>query len=370
MKIALVHDYLIQYGGAERVLESFCELFPNAPIYTLVYNKKTLGKAFQDKEIRTSFLQKIPFSRSEHHLFPILMPMAVEQFDLSYYDVILSDSASYAKGVITKPSTLHICYCHTPMRYAWDDCHKYTQEFYYPSFIKKIVPLGMNYVRIWDKLAAQRVDQFIANSKLVKNRVKKYYGEEAKVIYPPLFLKNFKMEDQQEPGKYYLMVGRLVPYKKFDLGIQVFNKLGLPLKIVGDGPQFRALKKMAHSNVELLGGLESSGEKLAKVYQNCKALVYPQEEDFGLVPLEAMASGKPVIAYGKGGALETVEERITGIFFKKQDSKSLEQAIKKFEKMKFDPMVIRKRAESFSKKRFKKEIKDFLEEKIKDFRNN
>ncbi|MEA3273099.1 MAG: glycosyltransferase [Patescibacteria group bacterium] len=370
MKIALIHDYLIQYGGAERVLESFCELFPRAPIYTLVYNKKILGNVFGKREIRTSFLQKIPFSRSEHHLFPILMPMAVEQFDLSHYDVILSDSASYAKGVITGPKTLHICYCHTPMRYAWDDCHKYTQEFYYPSFIKKMVPLGMNYIRIWDKLAAQRVDYFIANSNLVKKRIGKYYKEQAKVIYPPLFLEHFKRSQEKTSAEYYLMVGRLVPYKKFDLGVKVFNKLGLPLKIVGGGPQYKNLKRMANKNVELLGGLKSSSKELIEVYQNCKALIYPQEEDFGLVPLEAMAMGKPVIAYRKGGAVETVKEGVTGIFFNNQDVSSLEKALKKFEKKEFNPQIIREHAKSFSKERFKQEILDFIEHKVKEFKNN
>jgi len=370
MKIALVHDYLIQYGGAERVLESFCELFPRAPIYTLVYNKKILGSIFGKREIRTSFLQKIPFSRSEHHLFPILMPMAVEQFDLSHYDVIISDSASYAKGVITGPKTLHICYCHTPMRYAWDDCHKYAKEFYYPSFIKKTVPLGMNYIRIWDKLAAQRVDYFIANSNLVQKRISKYYKEQSKVIYPPLFLEHFKKSQEKTSADYYLMVGRLVPYKKFDLGIKVFNKLGLPLKIIGDGPQYKKLRRIAKKNVELLGGLESSSKELVDVYQNCKALIYPQEEDFGLVPLEAMALGKPVIAYKKGGVVETVKEGVTGTFFNKQDELSLKKAIKRFEKMEFNPQVIREHAKSFSKARFKQEILDFVENKVKEFKNN
>ena len=365
MRIALIHDYLVQYGGAERVLESFSELFPRAPIYTLVYDKKLLGNTFGRKEIRTSFLQKIPLSRSEHRLFPILMPMAIEQFDLSHYDVVLSDSSSYAKGVITKPNTIHICYCHTPTRYAWDDCHKYTREFYFPSLIKKFIPLGMNYVRMWDKIASKRVDYFIANSNLVKNRIKKYYKATSRVIYPPVYLKNFKLnENGGSRGDYYLMVGRLVPYKKFDLGIRVFNKLGLPLKIVGDGPEYKSLKRIAKKNIELVGELKSHGKKIVTAYQNCKALIYPQEEDFGLVPLEAMACGKPVIAYRKGGALETVKEGITGIFFDNQSEKNLTAAIKEFTKTNFDPFTIRKHAENFNKERFKKDILDFISDKI------
>ncbi|MBD3245177.1 MAG: glycosyltransferase [Candidatus Moranbacteria bacterium] len=372
MRIALVHDYLIQYGGAERVLESFMEIFPKAPVYTLIYDEKTLGKTFKNKLIRTSFLQKIPFAKSEHHFFPILMPTAIEQFDLSYYDVVLSDSSSYAKGVVTSPGTLHICYCHTPMRYAWDDCHKYTREYNYPWGVKKLVPIGMNYIRIWDRMAAQRVDHFIANSNLVQRRIKKYYKANSKVIYPPLFLENFKLQPQDLTFKenkkrqkdYYLMVGRLVPYKKFDLAIKAFNKLGLPLKIAGGGPEMKKLKKIAKKNIEFLGSLKSSGNLLPKIYQGCRALIYPQEEDFGLVPLEAMACGKPVIAYKKGGALETVQEGQTGIFFNSQTVKDLISAVKRFEKMNFDPEKIVHYSKGFSKTRFKKEIEKFIEEKL------
>jgi glycosyltransferase involved in cell wall biosynthesis len=369
MKIALIHDYLVQYGGAERVLESFMELFPRAPVYTLVYDKKIVGKVFNNKEIRTSFLQKVPFSRSEHYLFPIIMPMAVEQFDLSYYDVVLSDSSSYAEGVITKPETVHVCYCHTPMRYAWDDCHKYAREFYYPSLIKKIIPFGMNYIRMWDRIAAERVDFFIANSQLVKKRIKKYYKRESTVINPPVFLDNFKKTDDKQKkvveGGYYLMVGRLVPYKKFDLGIKVFNELGLPLKIVGDGPEFKNLKKIAKDNVELLGSYKSTSKELVEIYENCKALIYPQEEDFGLVPLEAMALGKPVIAYRKGGALETVKDGLSGIFFDEQTKKKLIKAIKDFQKIRFNSEKIMKHAKNFGKERFKKEIELFVNNSLK-----
>ena len=370
MKIALVHDYLVQYGGAERVLESFCELFPRAPVYTLVYNEAMLGDIFKGKEIRTSFLQRVPFSRKEHRLFPILMPMAIEQFDLSHYDVVLSDSSSFAKGIITRPETTHICYCHTPMRYAWDDCHKYTQEFYYPSIIKKVVPFGMNYVRLWDRQAADRVDHFIANSNLVKKRIEKYYQADAQVIYPPVFLENFSPAKEvisKEDSGYYLMVGRLVPYKKFDLGIQVFNQLKLPLKIVGDGPEFKSLEKIAGPTIEFVGGLKSYSKKLVSLYQQAKALIYPQEEDFGLVPLEAMAVGKPVIAFERGGALETVVADKTGIFFKEQTKAALIAAVQKFEKMEtnsyFDPLEIRAHAQKFNKDRFKKEIQEFILEK-------
>ncbi|MBD3238321.1 MAG: glycosyltransferase [Candidatus Moranbacteria bacterium] len=371
MRIALVHDYLIQYGGAERVLESFCELFPNAPIYTLVHNQSALSKAFQKKEIITSFLQKIPFSRSEHHFFPVLMPMAIEQFDLSYYDVVLSDSSSYAKGVITKPNALHICYCHTPMRYAWDDCHKYTREFHlYPKIIKKLVPVGMNYIRLWDQMAAKRVDHFIANSRLVQKRIKKYYKTDSTVIHPPVFLENFqplKKQPDSDQG-YYLMVGRLVPYKKFDLGIQAFNRLKKKLKIVGSGPELKKLKKIAGPNIEFLGRLSSSGADLTRVYQKAKALIYPQEEDFGLVPLEAMACGRPVIAYGQGGATETVVSGKTGIFFHDQSPAGIIKAVHEFEKINFNPKIIANHAQSFSQKNFKKHILNFIQKHARDLK--
>jgi glycosyltransferase involved in cell wall biosynthesis len=330
----------------------------------LVYNKELLGDVFGERTIRTSFLQKIPFSRREHRFFPILMPMAVEQFDLSYYDLVLSDSSSYAKGVITRPGALHICYCHTPMRYAWDDCHKYAREFYYPSWVKRAIPFGMNYVRIWDWAAAKRVDHFIANSCLVKDRIKKYYKAEASVIHPPVSLDNFQVQNKTKD--YYLMAGRLVPYKRFDLGVKAFNKLKLPLKIVGSGSELERLKAMAGKNIEFIGSLKSYGQELAKIYGECKALIYPQEEDFGLVPLEAMASGRPVIAFRRGGAKETVKEGITGIFFSKQDTRSLISAVQRFNDLSFDPEVIRHHAEGFSKERFKKEILDFINQKLKD----
>jgi len=371
MKVALVHDYLVQYGGAERVLECFSEIFPMAPIYTLVYDRRALKNIFDEKRIRTSFLQKIPLAASEHRLFPVLMPTAIEQFDLSYYDVVLSDSSSFAKGVITRPGTLHVCYCHTPMRYAWDDCHKYTREFYFPSLIKKAIPFAMNYIRLWDRLAAQRVDSFIANSCLVRDRIRKYYRVPARVIHPPVFLENFTLPDNEiSEDPYYLMVGRLVPYKRFDLGVKVFNKLGLPLRIVGDGPEYKNLKKMAGPNVTLIGSLESSGRDLVKMYQNCEALVYPQEEDFGLVPLEAMACGKPVIAYRGGGALETVQEGITGIFFDTQEEDALVAALDMFKSMRFDPVRIRQHAQNFNKIRFKEEIETFIKEELRIHRSN
>lgn len=365
MRVALIHDYLNQYGGAERVLEAFCEIYPDAPIYTLIYDPKKMRGAFLDKKIQTSFLQKIPFAKSKHRIFPLLMPLAIEQFDLSDYDIILSDSASFAKGVITRPETLHICYCHTPPRYAWDDSHKYIEEFGMPGIIKKLVPFFMNYIRLWDREAALRVDKFICNSNFVAKRIKKYYNREAKVIHPPVDAKEFVPGRKTE--NFFLMVGRLLPYKRFDIAVQAFNKLGKPLKIIGDGPERKKLEKIAKKNIEFLG--ELSGDKLKEYYQNCQALIFPQEEDFGIVALEAMACGRPVIAYHGGGALESVKEGETGIFFNQQTPESLIKAVKSFRADNFDSQKIRKHALKFDKEKFKKKIKNFVEKSYHDYRN-
>jgi glycosyltransferase involved in cell wall biosynthesis len=362
MKIALVHDYLVQYGGAERVLECFCELFPYAPIYTIVYDRQAMHGKFFEKDIRASFLQKFALARKQHRIFPLFMPLAIEQFDFSKYDVVLSDSSSYAKGIITRPETLHICYMHTPMRYAWDDCQKYTQDFSFPGFIKKLVPLAMNYIRLWDKVSAERVDYFIANSRFVAKRVNKYYRKKAAVIHPPVNTENFYVSQNQ--GNYFLMVGRLIAYKRHDIAIQAFNELGLPLKIIGRGPEMKRLKKMAKDNIEFLGRV--SDEKLAKYYAECQAFIFPQEEDFGIVAIEAMASGRPVIAYRGGDIPEHLEEEKTGVFFENQTAEDIIRAVGKFRGEKFDPHYIRSKSLKFDKEVFKSKIKDYLKKSLSE----
>lgn len=358
MKIALVHDYLNQYGGAEKVLEAFTEIFPNAPIYTLIYSPKKIQGAFSNKKIYTSFLQKIPFTRSHHRFFPVLMPLAVEKFDLSDFDVVLSDSASFAKGIITNSNSLHVCYCHTPTRYIWDDSHKYIKDFSISRLVKFFIPIFLNYVRLWDREASFRVDKFICNSKFVANRIRKYYKRNAEVIYPPVDVKRFSLAVGQSKD-YFLIVGRLLPYKRFDIAIKAFNELEIPLKIIGDGPERKSLEKLAKWNIEFLG--EVSNNNLKEYYHNCQALIFPQEEDFGIVALEAMACGKPVIAYRGGGALESVKEGETGIFFDQQSPGALIEAIKNFKSDKFNPSVIHSHALKFDKEIFKKKIKEFVE---------
>ena len=360
MRVALVHDYLNQYGGAERVLEALGQIFPEAPIYTLLYDKKKTGYAFENRKIYTSFLQKIPWLKTHHRSFLMLMPLAIEQFDLSQYDLVISDSASFAKGVITKPKTLHICYCHTPTRYAWDDSHKYIEEFGYSRVIRKIIPFFMNYIRLWDEMAAQRVDEFITNSHFVARRIKKYYHREAVVIHPPVKTNLFNISSNTDD--YFLMVGRFLPYKRFDLAIEAFNQLGWPLKIVGDGPQKTQLKKQAKDNIEFVGLV--SDKKLKNFYTHCRAFIFPQEEDFGIAPAEAMSAGRPIIAYRAGGVLEIVKEGITGLFFDKQTSECLIETLKKFRSLDFDPQIIRQHALQFDEEVFKSKIRDFIEKDI------
>lgn len=366
MKVALVHDYLVQYGGAERVLEVFCEIFPNAPIYTLVYDKDIFNDRFGGKKIYTSFLQSLPFSKSHHRSFPILMPMAIENFDFSSYDVVLSDSNSYAKGIITNPGTLHICYCHTPMRYAWDDYYSYTANFSVIKLIRKIIPLAMNYIRLWDKISADRADQYITNSNFVAKRITKYYRRSAEVIYPPVSLSFFSQRGKIRKEDYFLIVGRLIPYKRFDLVIGAFNILGLRLKIIGDGPEAQRLKKMAKANIEFLGW--QPDEAVREYYAKANAFLFPQEEDFGIVALESLASGTPVIAYRGGGALEIIKEGVNGIFFNAQTVDAIIGAVRNFKDGDFDREKIRQSVADFDKEIFKERIKGFIETKWKNFK--
>lgn len=363
MKIALVHDYLVQYGGAERVLECFTEIFPEAHIYTIMYDEKLMHGVFEHKKIHTSFLQKFPLAKKRHRIFPLLMPSAIEQFDFSAYDVVLSDSSSYAKGIITSPETLHICYMHTPMRYAWDDCQKYTDDFGLPWIVKKMVPFFMNYIRIWDAVSAERVDKFIANSNFVAKRIRKYYKKEVTVINPPVNVDKFYIQkDAKKKGNYYLMVGRLITYKKHDITIKAFNKLGLPLKIIGRGPELKRLRKIAKSNIEFLERVND--ESLPEYYANCKAFIFPQEEDFGIVAIEAMSAGRPLIAYRGGDIVENLEDEKTGVFIEKQNPQSIINAVNKFTKIKFDPNYIREKSLKFNKDIFKSKIYQYVKKEL------
>lgn len=364
IKIAIVHDWLVSFAGAEQVISALLEIFPDAPIFTSIYNPEKFPEIFQKRKVYTSYLQKIPF-RKHQLLFPF-MGRAFEQFDLSDFDIVLSSSTASSKGIITKPDTLHICYCNTPTRYLWSHYHEYLNQMEFGilnPIIRWRMPKIAYKLRIWDRLAADRVDLWLANSKNSASRVKKYYRADARVIYPPVSIENFKVS--QEIGDFFLVCSRLIPYKKVDIVVEAFNELGLPLKIIGTGSIEKKLKKMARSNIEFLG--RTDDKSLKKYYSRALASIFPTEEDFGIVPVESMASGRPVIAYKKGGARETVIPRITGLFFESQTKESLISAIRKFQKMKFDPQIIKKHAEKFSKGHFKEEIESFIYDNYEKF---
>ncbi|MBU1164731.1 glycosyltransferase [Patescibacteria group bacterium] len=358
MKIALVHDHLTQEGGAEKVLQVLQEIYPDAPTHTLFYNEKKV-RAFNNKNIITSFLQKMPFALKHYQMYLPLMPTATESYNLMDYDVVISSSSAFSKGIITRSNTIHVCYCHTPTRYLWSDTHKYVEELRYNILIKKFIPLILTRLRQWDRLAADRVDYFLASSSNVSKRIKKYYNRESKVIYPPVATNKFKISEQIE--NYFLTGGRLVAYKRFDLAVEAFNHLKIPLKIFGDGPELHNLKKIAKSNIEFLGKI--SDEELIKLYSHAQAFINPQIEDFGITAVESMASGRPVIAFAAGGALEQIVEGVSGKFFDEQTWESLADAVIRFQNEKYNPEKIKLASEKFRIERFKKEITDFVNTK-------
>lgn len=363
MKIALVHDWLTNMGGAERVVINFKEIYKDAPIYTTLYDPDNLDNELKNINVKTSFLQKPKNLRKGHQRLLPFMPMAFESFDLNEYDVVLSSSSSCAKGVITNPNTMHVCYCHTPMRYAWEYYYEYANEWGLNKLKGKLLKYVMNYMRMWDRVSADRVDYFIANSENVAKRIWKHYRRESVVIHPPVRCKLFNISDIDED--YFLIVSRLVPYKRIDLAVQAFNELGLPLVVIGVGKDLDRLKAMAKNNIKFLG--RQPDEVIKEYYSKCRAFVFPGEEDFGITPLEAQASGRPVIAYGKGGALETVVEQRTGVFFKQQTVEDLKDAVSRFQSLSFDKIFIRKHAESFDEKIFEMKIKNFVNEKYNGF---
>jgi glycosyltransferase involved in cell wall biosynthesis len=365
MKVALIHDHLAQDGGAEKVLKVLADMFPEAPIYTLLYEKKQVDKYFKNRRIETSIIQKLPWGVKHYQWYLFFMPIAVEFFDLSGYDLVISDTSSFAKGVITSTNTLHICYCHTPTRYLWSDTHQYINELKYNKWLKKIISLVLNRIRMWDRMAADRVDVFIANSKTVQKRITKYYRRDSELIYPPVETEKFSLVDlstQKPEDKYFLIGCRLAPYKRVDIVIEAFKKLGTDykLKIFGDGVDLERLKKIVgdSTNIEFLGRV-SEAEKPG-LFANAQAFINPQEEDFGITVVESMAAGRPVIAYQRGGATETVVEGKTGLFFKEQTAGALMEVIKNFKSSDFNSQEIRAWAEKFSVANFQKQIRDFI----------
>ncbi len=366
MKVALIHDWLTGMRGGERCLEVFCELFPQAHLYTLLHIAGSGSPVIEKMPIKTSFIQNLPFSKKGYRKYLPLFPMAVERLNVKEYDLILSCSHCVAKGIIPSPDALHVSYMLTPMRYAWDMYGEY-----FEGSRNRLIPFFIHYLRMWDVTSSQRVDNFLCISKHVKNRIMKFYRRDAEVIYPPVEIGRFRLGNKKED--FFLIVSSFAPYKKIDLAIEAFNRLGYPLKIIGSGPEEKRLKAIAKSNVEFMGW--QSDEVVAENYSRCRALIFPGEEDFGIVPLEAMGCGKPVIAYGKGGILETVvsyeaPERgggsPTGLFFYEQNLDSLIDAVTRFTRIEreFDPLSIRNHALQWDREIFKENIKRSILKKM------
>jgi glycosyltransferase involved in cell wall biosynthesis len=364
MKLAITHDWLTVPGGAEKVVKRWYDMYPDAPVYTTVFDRKKIGHIFDSSRVVTSFMQKVPFSKKHYTKMLNLMPRAFEEFDLSDYDVVLSSSSSCAKGVITPPDSVHIAYIHSPMRYAWDLYHEYYASS--GALARFVMRRTMPGVRQWDMLSSQRVDYFIANSNFVARRIRKYYRRDADVIFPPVDTEFYTPGDPAKAGEgddYYMIISRFVPYKKIDLAIEACNALKRRLVIIGGGPDEKRLKDMAGPTIEFKGSL--SDEEVREYYRGCKAFLFPALEDFGITPVEAQACGRPVIALKKGGALDTVIAGKTGVFFEKQDCESLSAAMTELEGLSWDSDFIRKHAEGFSNKRFDREIADYVDEKWK-----
>lgn len=359
MKVAIVHDWLTNMGGAEKVVIALHELFPDAPIYTSVANLKKLDPLFSKMNIKTTFIQKLPFSKSKYNRYLPLFPVAFESLDLRGYDVIITSSSSIgAKGILRDSTSIHICYCHTPPRYAWD----FYQEYLYSvgSFQRLFIRPLMHYLRMYDQLSANRVDFFIANSSNVAERIKKIYQKNSKIIYPPVETAKFSVSHKSED--FYLVVSRLVQYKRIDIAIRACNELNKKLVIIGKGEEMESLKQIAGPNIQFLGYQPDS---VVKDYmERCKAFLFPGYEDFGITPVEAQACGKPTIAYGKGGALDYVINMETGILFDEQSVDSMISAIRKLENHCFDPMLISRHVQKYDKMVFGSKLSSFIYESI------
>ncbi|MCC7368480.1 MAG: glycosyltransferase [Chloroflexi bacterium] len=356
MRIALTHDYLNQYGGAERVLEQLHSYYPDAPIYTSMYDANVMPAAYRSWDIRTSFMQRFPLVTKQHQAYLMAYPIAFESFDLGGYDVVISNSSAFCKGVVTGPNTLHISYCLTPMRWVWR-YREYVERERLGGFARLVLPPLIHYLRVWDAGASSRVDRYIAISTAVAARIQKYYRRESEIIPPPVDTEQFTLS--RTSGDYYLTVARLAPYRRIDLIVEAFRELGLPVKIVGIGRDRARLEGRATPNIEFLGRVDD--ETLADLYANCRAYLFPGEEDFGIAPVEAQAVGKPVVAYAAGGSLDTVIDGETGVLFPRQTPKDLADAVRKLETMSFDPERIRRNAERFSVSLFRERFTNFVE---------
>ena len=358
-KIAIVHHFFVSRRGGEDVLLALCELFPYADLYFLVADKKLLKESLPGRNIYTSFVQHLPFAVRHFRKYFFLYPFSSETLNLKNYDLVISSTAGYAHGIRTN-SAIHISYCHTPLRYVWH----WREEFMLtlPKWQRPIISPFLNYIRKWEYKVSQKVEYFIANSTITKDRILKCYNRKCEIVFPPVDINSFDENINNNREDFFLYVSALVPYKKPELAIRVFNKLKIPLKIVGVGPLEKCLKKISNNNIEFLGFI--SKNELYNLYKKCKALIYTAEEDFGIIPVEAQSHGCPVIAYGKGGVLDTIIPNETGVFFYKQTEESLIRAIEKFKIQKFNYNKIRENSLRFSTEKFKENFMDFVYNKI------
>jgi glycosyltransferase involved in cell wall biosynthesis len=352
MRVAIIHYWLVSMRGGEKVIETLCRMFPDADLFTHVYDPDAVSDTIRRHKVTTTFINSLPSARRFYKQYLPLMPMALEQIDLRGYDLIISSESGPAKGVIPPAGALHICYCHSPMRYLWNMYHDYRER---AGFVTRMMmPPLAHYLRNWDAVSATRVDHFIANSHTVAERIEKYYRRESKVIHPPVEVDQYQDVSEQEVEDYYLMVGELVAYKRPDLAIEAFNAMKRRLVVIGGGEMLAEVRKLAGPTITILGSQPL--DVLKHHYARCRALIFPGEEDFGMVPVEAMASGRPVVAFGKGGATETVQSGVSGLFFEEQSKEAIIRAVEKFEHMKFDPVAIRAHARTFHPDRFASEL--------------
>lgn len=370
MKKALIHDWFSTYAGAEKCVESFTDIWDDFEIYSLIdfLSDADRNKILKGKRAHTSFIQKLPLAKDKYRNYLPLFPLAIEQFDLSGYDVVLSSSHAVAKGVLTHSNQLHIAYVHTPIRYAWDLYHQYLRESGLDRGLKgMLAKYFLHKIRLWDASTANRVDHYVANSRYIARRIKKTYGKPSDVIYPPVDVDKFTLREAKED--FYLTASRMVPYKKIDLIVEAFSQTDKKLLVIGDGPDMAKIRSKAGKNVELLGFADD--ETMADLMGRAKAFVFAAEEDFGITPVEAQACGTPVICFGRGGARETVLDGESGLYFMEQNTKELLAAVAKFEQNydKFEPVKIRENSLKFSRARFEAEIKSYVEKKYEEFKD-